>query len=197
MTINENGGKKDDSNKVRFDLLIPEFLKGFAEVMTHGANKYEAYNYLHLERWQIEAAHDRHFNAYRSGERNDPETDKSHLFHVACNTMMLWAKDNNFQGKIEKENLESSIYSQKTAASKLSDYLVEKEIGFFMNKQKTDSSIMISSAKHNLTILLYSEIPNGATGPIVLSISDSSLQYVRTPDQAIALLDKLIFNDPF
>ena len=31
----------------------------------------------------------RHFEAYRSGEKNDPESGMPHLWHVACNIMFL------------------------------------------------------------------------------------------------------------
>jgi hypothetical protein len=200
MTINKNGGKKDDSNKVRFDLLIPEYLKGFAEVMTYGANKYGAYNYLHLERWQIEAAHDRHFNAYRSGERNDPETNKSHLFHVACNTMMLWAHDNWFfdQGsKIKQGDSNTTDYEQKDAAVKLFNYFIERGIQFWVSKQEKNNSIMISSGKEKMTIILYPESEAGLLGAIVIAVNDLPQQYAKTVDQAITILNKLPFNDPF
>lgn len=96
-------GIKHDSDKTRFDLLIPEFIKGFADVMTFGAQKYSAWNYLGLDRQRVISAHHRHMNAYQRGELNDPETGLSHLHHATCCLQMLWALDNNFHGKEEKK----------------------------------------------------------------------------------------------
>ena len=96
-------GIKHDDGKTRFHLLIPEFIKGVADVMTGGAQKYSEWNYLHLERERIIDAHHRHMNAYQRGEENDPETGLSHLFHATCCLQMLWALDNNFHGKGEKK----------------------------------------------------------------------------------------------
>lgn len=96
-------GIKHDDGKTKFHLLIPEFIKGVADVMTGGAQKYSEWNYLHLERERIIDAHHRHMNAYQRGEENDPETGLSHLFHATCCLQMLWALDNNFHGKGEKK----------------------------------------------------------------------------------------------
>lgn len=101
--LKESIGIKHDSDKTRFDLLIPEFIKGFADVMTFGAQKYSAWNYLGLDRERIISAHHRHMNAYQCGELNDPETGLSHLFHATCCLQMLWALDNDFHGKEEKK----------------------------------------------------------------------------------------------
>ena len=99
ITTDPAGGKKADGDKVRFELLIPEFIEAFARVMTHGAKKYDAWNYLKLDRERVIGALHRHVNAYQRGEINDPETGESHLIHATCCMMMLWGIDNEFHGK--------------------------------------------------------------------------------------------------
>ena len=99
----KSSGIKYDEGKTDFSLLIPEFIKGFADVMTLGAQKYSAWNYLGLDRERVISAHHRHMNAYQRGELNDPETGLSHLFHATCCLQMLWALDNDFFGKEEKK----------------------------------------------------------------------------------------------
>lgn len=101
--LKESIGIKHDEGKTKFHLLIPEFVKGVADVMTKGADKYSEWNYLHLDKERIIGAHHRHMNAYQRGELNDPETGLSHLFHATCCLQMLWALDNDFNGKEEKK----------------------------------------------------------------------------------------------
>lgn len=81
---------KFDDNKVRYDLLPPEFLEGVAKVLTVGAAKYAPNNWRkNTELWRYEAAMMRHFEAYRSGEYLDPETGLPHLHHAATNLAFL------------------------------------------------------------------------------------------------------------
>ena len=81
---------KFDGDKLRYDLITPEFLAGIAEVLTVGAKKYEPNNWRkNTEAWRYEAAAMRHFEAYRSGEYFDKETGLPHLFMAATNLMFL------------------------------------------------------------------------------------------------------------
>ncbi len=105
ITTDPTGGKKADSDKVRFELLIPEFIEAFARVMTFGAKKYGDWNYLLLQRERVIGAVHRHINAYQQGEHNDPETGESHLIHATCCMMMLWGINNEFRGKKGKWDL--------------------------------------------------------------------------------------------
>lgn len=83
---------KFDSNKPRMDLLEPEFLEGVAKVLTLGASKYAP------DSWKTQvseperryyAAALRHLVAWKKGEKMDPESGLSHLYHAACNLMFL------------------------------------------------------------------------------------------------------------
>lgn len=84
-------GRKDDDGKERFDLIEPAFEKSMAEVLTMGANKYEANSWQNVEDPvnRYYASLRRHINAWRSGEKLDSESNLTHLAHAACNIMFL------------------------------------------------------------------------------------------------------------
>ncbi len=90
-TVTAITGRKDDKEKNRLDLVEPEFIEGIGEVLTFGANKYEPNNWQNVEDAENRyyAAALRHLIAWRKGEKTDPESDLSHLDHVACNIMFL------------------------------------------------------------------------------------------------------------
>lgn len=84
-------GMKFDDDKVRLDLIDPEFIEGVGLVLTFGAKKYGPNNWQDVEDAvnRYYAATLRHLMAYRSGDVNDAESGISHLFHAACNLMFL------------------------------------------------------------------------------------------------------------
>ena len=84
-------GRKDDEGKARFDLVEPEFEAAVAKVLTYGANKYEPNSWQHVEDAENRyyASLRRHINAFRKGDKIDPESGLSHLAHAACNIMFL------------------------------------------------------------------------------------------------------------
>lgn len=85
--------------KVRFDLLIPEFLRGMAETMHEGHINYDDdrphpnWQYgLSEDKTPINHAYD-HLTAYHEIVKEDSDFDtfeeaRTHLFHLACNAMM-------------------------------------------------------------------------------------------------------------
>lgn len=88
---NNNIGRKDDQDKIRLDLIEPEFIESVGKVLTFGASKYEPNNWQNVEDGEDRyyAAVLRHLMAYRKGEEKDPESGLSHLEHAACNIMFL------------------------------------------------------------------------------------------------------------
>ena len=85
-------GRKDDTEKLRFDLIAPEFLEELSKVITFGALKYDARNWEKGMSWgRVFAALMRHLWAWWGGEAKDPETGFSHLAHAAANIMFLVA----------------------------------------------------------------------------------------------------------
>ena len=89
--VRKESSIKDDANKLRFDLIEPEFEETVASVLTFGAAKYSTGSWKHLEDGinRYYAALRRHISAWRRGEKLDPETGLSHLAHAACNIMFL------------------------------------------------------------------------------------------------------------
>lgn len=86
---------KYDEGKLRFDLVLPEFEEAVADILTLGAEKYEADSWKKVENGidRYYAALRRHISAWRKGEKLDPESGKHHLAHAACNIMFLMYLD--------------------------------------------------------------------------------------------------------
>jgi hypothetical protein len=86
-------GRKDDSAKLRWDLLDPDFPEGIVKVLTFGAKKYDDNNWRKLKdnggTNRCYAALMRHLTEWRKGNKVDPETNLSHLYHAACNLYFL------------------------------------------------------------------------------------------------------------
>lgn len=86
--------EKQDDGKLRLSLIEPQFIKGTAEVLTLGAEKYSAGNWKNCEdRARYEDALLRHIYDYLQGNKRDDESGVSHLYHAACNLMFLDAFD--------------------------------------------------------------------------------------------------------
>lgn len=88
--ILESGGHKDDDGRTPFFFLPWDALAEVAYVMQYGAKKYAAGNYRKgMKSSRLFSACMRHWVAWWRGEKNDPETGKSHLAHAACCVLML------------------------------------------------------------------------------------------------------------
>jgi hypothetical protein len=76
-------GFKNDSGKIRFDLLPPKAIEALAEVYTMGAVKYPARNWeAGIEYGRVYAAVQRHLHAFWSGQDLDEESALPHLAHA-------------------------------------------------------------------------------------------------------------------
>lgn len=97
-------GRKADHGKPRFDLMPPSAELAVAEVLTFGAQKYADENWRSvsdpLRRYY--AALRRHLNAWKSGEKTDPETGLPHLAHAGC--CLLFMLDLDLNGEPPKFN---------------------------------------------------------------------------------------------
>ena len=84
------GGHKDDSGKVRMELVHADFVEEVAKVLTFGAEKYDEWNWRKGFKWsRVLGAAFRHLYAWARGEDKDAETGLSHLSHAACCLMFL------------------------------------------------------------------------------------------------------------
>ena len=87
-------GRKDDSSKLRYDLIPPYALEALAHVYTIGATKYGDDNYLHGMDWsRVGGALMRHYEAWREGEPEDQEDGQLHLASVAWCAFTLMVYD--------------------------------------------------------------------------------------------------------
>lgn len=86
-------GRKDDQEKLRYDLIPMGMLRQLAAVMTVGAQKYEPNNWQRVEhaRDRYYAAAMRHIEARRQGEILDPDDNLPHMSHaIACLAFIQW-----------------------------------------------------------------------------------------------------------
>ena len=90
-------GTKWDAGKLRYDLMVWDLVEGITAVLTHGAKKYSPGNWMKVKgrRWRYFGALMRHMLAWWKGEKLDPETQLSHLFHAGCCLAFLAWCDNN------------------------------------------------------------------------------------------------------
>jgi hypothetical protein len=91
----KTGGRKFDGGKLRYGLLPPLALKATTDVLTFGAEKYEADNWKKVpdsKRRYFDALQ-RHVWAWKEGEQIDPESGKHHLAHALCCLMFLYEHD--------------------------------------------------------------------------------------------------------
>ena len=94
--MSEYEGRKDDSEKSRWDLLPYDALEQISDVLTYGAKKYEEHNWKKVpkSKGRYFAAAMRHLTAWFRGERLDPESGHPHLAHAACCLLFLMWFDN-------------------------------------------------------------------------------------------------------
>ena len=88
---NNNQEFKYDKGKPRISLVEPYIIEEIAEVLTYGANKYEARSWMKTEngKERYEDALLRHTMSYLKGEVLDEESGLPHLSHMATNIMFL------------------------------------------------------------------------------------------------------------
>ena len=84
-------GRKKDEDKLRFDLILPEFEEAMAHVLTHGAKEYGANNWQKVEdaKARYTGALQRHLNQWRKGYMYDLDSGCTHLAMIAVNAMFL------------------------------------------------------------------------------------------------------------
>lgn len=83
-------GRKDDSGKLRMDLLSTTSLRGLAGVLTFGAAKYDDRNWENGIPWnRVYAAVLRHLASFWDKEDVDPESGLLHIDHAACGVHFL------------------------------------------------------------------------------------------------------------
>lgn len=81
---------KDDTDKLRYDLIPPEVMFALSNILTFGANKYGDRNWEKSDLTErMFAALNRHLWAWRMGEDLDEESECPHLDHALCCLAMM------------------------------------------------------------------------------------------------------------
>ena len=89
--MREQSELKYDQGKPRYSLVPPHALEAVAQVLTFGAEKYEANSWQNIEdQDRYLDALIRHVEALRKGETHDDESGLQHMAHVAVNAMFLF-----------------------------------------------------------------------------------------------------------
>lgn len=86
----KNKGRKNDQNKLRYDLIPPQALEEIVKVYTMGAQKYEARNWENGIAWsRIYSAMMRHLQAWFAGEDLDQDNGQHHISSVGWGALAL------------------------------------------------------------------------------------------------------------
>ena len=82
---------KHDADKVRLDLIEPEFITGLGQALTYGIHEYGEDDWKNLEDGirRFYAAAFRHTVAIRRGERFDPDSKIPHVYFATANLMFI------------------------------------------------------------------------------------------------------------
>lgn len=87
---------KHDNGKPEYNLVPPEFNLVVAQIITMGKEMYGKENWKKCKDTdRYVNALMRHLEAYRGGEKIDPESGMSHLGHIGCNAAFLYWFDVN------------------------------------------------------------------------------------------------------
>jgi len=85
-------GRKNDSGKDPWHLAPFDAFRAIVAVLRFGADKYAPRNWEQGMDWSRPfSAMQRHLTSWWEGEKADPETGMSHLWHVGCCAVFLIA----------------------------------------------------------------------------------------------------------
>ena len=88
--MKQSGTKHDDTEKIRVELIPPQFIKDVAEVLAMGAEKYGEHNWRGGLKWtRLYGSTMRHLLAWIGGEDLDKESGLPHLSHAVTNILFL------------------------------------------------------------------------------------------------------------
>jgi len=98
-----HGAQKFDGNKLPWHLLPTDAIRCIVSVLAFGASKYAARNWeLGMDWSRPYAALLRHLTSWWEGEKADPETGYSHLWHAGCCILFLIAYELRGIGKDDR-----------------------------------------------------------------------------------------------
>jgi hypothetical protein len=90
MALEDAPGRKDDLDKLRYDLIPPEAMRGLAYVYTIGAKKYADRNWEQgIKYSRVVGALFRHLFLWLIGEEFDTDNGQRHIDSVVWNAVAL------------------------------------------------------------------------------------------------------------
>lgn len=96
-------GRKDDQGKRPYHLIAPEMLDGLTATLQFGAGRYGERNWEKGMAWSRPfSALMRHMWSWWRGEKADPDTGNSHLWHACACLMFLMAYEARAIGKDDR-----------------------------------------------------------------------------------------------
>jgi hypothetical protein len=96
-------GVKHDGGKAPWHLLPFDAVRCIVAVLAFGAGKYAERNWEQGMDWsRVFGALMRHLTAWWEGERKDPETGMSHLWHAGCCVLFLIAYELRGAGRDDR-----------------------------------------------------------------------------------------------
>jgi hypothetical protein len=115
----DGGGLRYNADKVRLELIPPDWFWALGQVLTRGAIKYDTRNWERGMPWSTMIGCSlRHIVKFMCGERYDPETGCHHLAHAAWNCLALMTYDIR---KIGQNDLDASALPSFTTTAMLDD----------------------------------------------------------------------------
>ena len=130
--------RKDDKEKLRYDLIPIQPLQEVARVFTIGARKYDDRNWEKGLSWgRLYAALQRHANSWWSGERHDQVDGQHHLASVAWCALALMEYERTHP---ELDDRSKQPYYGTSSVKMIND--LKKE--FDKLNSKTDEDISVS-----------------------------------------------------
>lgn len=100
-------GRKNDTGKLRWELLPYDAIDGIVQILTDGAVKYDDRNWEQGMKWsRVYAAIMRHLGAWWMGKLTghgsmDKESGHSHLWHAGCEILFLIAYEKRKMGEFD------------------------------------------------------------------------------------------------
>lgn len=88
--VDTDKGLRFNAGKNRVGLVSPHLIEEIGKVLTFGAEKYSADNYMGGMKWsKVIDSLDRHWQEFRKGVDYDDESKLLHLAHMGCNLQFL------------------------------------------------------------------------------------------------------------
>jgi hypothetical protein len=132
-------GLRYDKDKPRFDLLPAYPMFQLARLFSVGAEKYDVRNWEKGMEWsKVLSPLLRHVFKYMGGEDNDPETELSHMTHVAWNALILLEYERLYRSLDDRTNNKFRFLDEQgNETERVTEYQIQaSKVSESMNKER-------------------------------------------------------------